>query len=345
LGISDVGGGALTKHLFFFIPILFMPLIKDKLTLNQCEWVFWLIVLVVLVNIADNIRLCILHPSLMVMVNRDMNVTEMMGTMINIGGSPFYNGIFFFFTVCFFCFLNNKQKKIKYILLGCILLSVVFVVGFCLKASVILYTCLSAFLLFYAKISRTTHIWIFFCKIFVPVFLLLLFVSIFSDLIIEWIRNSFASDRLVQRLIYIIDSENSDSQASGTVNARERLWLLSIQTWLDNPINFVFGIGDHRANWAAGQTAVETGVGQHSDLFDSLARYGLIGIFLLTVILKESFKYLMSLFKRKYHLQLIVVILLFLLFGFTKGVFKPDIACCLFILLPLSSRILKNKQL
>lgn len=332
LEISDASIGVYAKHFSFFMPILLMPLVK-RLTIAQCRWIFWLIVLVVLVNIADNIRLCILYPKLWLVVNRDILSVEMMDTMINIGGSVFYNGIYFFFTICFFCFLNSRQKKVRYLMFGCVLLSAVYIFVFCLKASIILFTCMSAYLLYYAKrnIKMSVFIW----RLAIPSLLVLFFIVLFSDIIIEWISYFFHADRLSQRLIYIVDPDSADSMADNTVNARAKLWLVSINSWLDNPVSFIFGIGDHRV--VEGQAAAQTGLSQHSDFLDSLGRYGLIGLFLLTAIFKMSFTYMMSFFEKKYKLQLLVIVMLFVMFGFTKGVFKPDIACSLFILLPMSA--------
>lgn len=335
LGVSDVSIGIYTKHFCFFIPILLMLLIKDKLTDSQCRLIYWLIVLVVLVNIIDNIRLCLLHPELLLMVNRDMNTAEM-GVSFNIGGSPFYNGIFFFILVSFFCLINCNYKKIKYLMLGCVLISGVYIFAFCLKASIIVFTIISIVLLFFAK--RAKSIRKFLVMIVAPTLVVYVFVSLYEDFIIKLILDTVSSDRLAQRLVLLIDSDSADAaKGAATVNARGNLWMLSINTWLDNPVNFIFGIGDHRADWMAGETALKTGLGQHSDFFDSLGRYGLIGLVLLTAILKLSLTYMMSFFDKTYKLQLFIIIMIFMLFGFTKGVFKPDIACSLFLLLPMSA--------
>lgn len=329
VGISSVPIGIFVFHLSFFFLILVMLLLPQVLSLKQMKWVFWGVVLIVSFNILDNIRLCLTYPELFFLVSRDK---DPLGVTLNIGGSKFYNAVFFFFTICFFVFLNCKNRKNKYVMLGSVILTSVFILGFCLKAAVLLFTCLSVVLLFFAKKAKNLKKFAF--LILIPSLFVFTIVNVFSDLIIEIIANLFSSERLVQRLILLIDS---DEASTGTVEARENLWLMSINTWLDDFFNFLFGIGDHRANWDAGQTADETGIGQHSDFFDSLARYGLIGLFLLVSILPRCFKYILSLFDKELKLQLIVIFLLFTLFGFTKGVFQSDIGFVLFVLLPLTT--------
>jgi hypothetical protein len=320
-----------------------MLLLSDKLNGKQKRWVFKMIIIVVMINIVDNIRLCILHPELNTIVNRGMLASKALDGRINIGGSKFYNAIYFFFTVCFFCFLNSRQKVIRHLLMASVVLSLVFISVFCLKAAVILFSCLSVILLYFAKKSRSAKK--FFVRIAMPAFFALLVVLLFEDVLIELILNTFTSDRLAQRLILLIDSDSEYASAgASTVNARADLWMMSINTWLDNPVNFIFGIGDHRANWGAGETAAETGIGQHSDFLDSLARYGLIGALLLIAILKLSFTYIKSLFDIKYHLQLLIIFLLFILFGLSKGVFTLEIGCALFIILPLFASFVDLKE-
>ena len=105
----------------------------------------------------------------------------------------------------------------------------------------------------------------------------------------------------------------------------------------------MFGIGDHRANYEAGVSALSTGIGQHSDLIDSFARYGLLGVFLLGSIFMKGYKLIKSFYGKYYRVQLFVIYTLFIFFGCTKGLFQPDIAIIMFILLPMLSTVLNNE--
>jgi len=53
LEISDASFGEILKHILFFIPILLMLLLSDKLTERQSRWIFWIIIVVVLMEISD----------------------------------------------------------------------------------------------------------------------------------------------------------------------------------------------------------------------------------------------------------------------------------------------------
>lgn len=335
-GVSSIPLGQFVYHLSFFWLILVMLILPHILSHKQMKWVFWSVVLVVSLNILDNIRLCIAYPDLFFLVSRDK---DDLGMNLNIGGSKFYNAVFFFFTICFFGMLNCNDKKYKYALLCSVVLSLIFIFGFCLKAAVLIFAGFSAFLLYFSKRAKSPKRFI--LLLLLPSLSAFVIVSTFSDQIIELISNFFSSERLSQRLIALIASDESETS---TLEVRENLWLMSVNTWLDNFSNFIFGIGDHRANWDAGQTAAQTGIGQHSDFLDSLARYGLIGLLLLVSIFVYSFKYILSFFDNEYKLQLQVIFLLFVLFGFSKGVFQSDIGFVLFVLLPLLGNIINKKR-
>lgn len=339
VGISSVAPGTLVLHLFFFVAILLTVLFPHRITAIN-DTVFLAILFIIILNIADNIRLCLKYPEIYLLVNRDM---DSVGATLNIGSSKFYNAIFFFNTVCFFGFLNCKEKKIKYCLLAGVLLSAVFLFAFCLKASVIVFTVLSLFLLFFAK--RAKNMRQFSIRILVPALFAYVIVSVFSEEIIGFMSNIFASPRLVARLSLLIDPDSAEAaRGTGTVSARGNLWMMSVNTWTESISNFVFGIGDHRAVWSQGQTAVETGIGQHSDFLDSLARYGLLGVFILVPTLFLGFRFLISVFNKEYKLQILVIALVFVMFGFTKGVFQPDIGFLLFIFLPMMSKYLNRPE-
>lgn len=332
-GISDVNWGATIGHTLFFIPILLMPF-TSLFSKKQTERLILIMISVVLIDIIDNIRLCLLHPEVLLAVNRDFMIDEMEG-IGNIGGSGWYNIITFFFMVCFFCFLNFRKKKIKYAMLLSSIVSGVFVIAFCLKASVIVYVVLSAVLLVFAKKTKTMSR---FMRIgIITMVLAYLFVVLFVDVITDFLVDSIGG-RLSRRLMVFVDSDSMEASGGvSTLNARGRLWLLSVDTWLSNPVYFLFGIGDHHALNMS--DIVKCGIGNHSDLFDTFGRYGLLGAFFVFNIFRLSYKYIASLFDKDNKLQVLVIFLVLIMYGFTKGIFKYGIGCSVFLILPLFANI------
>ena len=310
--------------------------IPDSLSNRQKTLLWWLVLAVMVFNIADNIYLSILYPSLN-SVSRFYQDEEFLAS-INAGGSAFYTFSLLFFNVCFFVFLNCKKKKIKFAALAATVISAIYILWFCLKASVVVYFLLSLVLQFFAYRTRNTSLF-FFVIGFSAIFGIAV-ITVFQDSIVDFIVSVSPGERLTTRLVTLIDAENAEADISTATN-RTSLYLLSIKTWLSDITNFLFGIGDHRAAFGA----KATGIGQHSDFLDSLARYGLLGLVILVTIFKNFFKYLLSLFGKQYKLQLVTIFVILIMCGLTKGIFEAGVGCVMFLLLPLSKDIIiKSKE-
>lgn len=314
------------NQLFFFVPYFLMLLTIDGASKIQLKAAFYIIMIIALANIVDNIYIGILYPSL---INTQMSFDEGELAAINWGSSSFYVFTLFFFNVCYFVFLNTKVKIEKIIMFVAIGITMIYIIGFCGKGSVVLFMLLSLIFQYYAKRTKNTRAFI--SVLITLVVLYLIIIGLFREEIVNLVIYYSPNERVATRLIGLIDENNEYANLS-SLERREELYLLSIKTWLANVRNFFLGIGDHRAI-----NMLETiGIGQHSDFLDNLARYGLLGAIVLFFILKKMFSFILSLFDSNYKFQVLVVIGVFVLCGFTKKVFSPDQAT-LFILLPLSS--------
>ena len=232
-------------------------------------------------------------------------------------------------------FLNVQRGIMKIIMLLCTIISGVFIVGYCFKASVVVLMLVGTLLIFFSRgksgFNKVS------LAIIVATAVLLLVFTLFSSEIIQIIVDYSPSARLAQRLVGLIDAENEYGSIS-SLEARENLWLLSLNTWLQNPMSFMFGIGDH---YAAGGNS-SSGISQHSEFLDILACYGVVGGGLIFIILKKSWKYIISLFNNDLRGQVYIILLLYLVCGVAKLVFLPGVSCVIFLLLPLSSQIVNK---
>lgn len=332
--ISDAPWGNYMNELFFFSLIILALNIEGWKKNKYAIIIWWLIVIILAANIADNIRLSILYPQ----INTSrIYLDEAFLNSINAGGSRFYTFSFLASIVSFFLFQNCEKKWTKYIMLGVTILGGIYIIGFCYKASVIVFFVLSLFLLNYAKIAVKTHIFIF--TLITSVVLAFFIISVYQDEIINFIIAYSPNERITVRLITMIDSNNIEAN-EGTITGRTNLYMLSVQTWLSDMQSFLFGIGDHRATF----NARATGISQHSELLDSLARYGLLGAFILINIFKYAYQLVLEFFPPKYRLQLFTIFVIVIACGFTKVLFFPSAGFVIFIILPLSSMFLSNQN-
>ena len=129
--------------------------------------------------------------------------------------------------------------------------------------------------------------------------------------------------------MYLLNQENGDSSS---FTSRYELWGVSVHSWLNSITSFFLGIGDHpKVN---GSTEL-SGIGRHSDVLDTLARYGIIGFFFIYMMFAKLFKYLKEICNNLYHNEIEVIILVVAVIATTKCLLFPDCGYFLFFLLPL----------
>lgn len=337
VGISNAGWSRYFLKLGFFLPVFIMLTIPSEFSKKSLRRIWWSFVLVSTLNISYNIYLGIIYPSINTQEVQAM-LEESVLDNLNLGRSPFFTYSLFFFSVCFFVFLNCKLKIEKYFMLICSLITAVYICWFCFKASVVVLFLVTVVLLYFGKGRRRINRFIIIMGIVCGCIFLLL--SLFSNEIIQMLISISPDERLTGRLITLIDSDNSEAY-DATLQGREKLAILSVETWLSSPINFLFGIGDH---YVAGLGAASTGIGQHAELIDGLAQYGIIGMGFFFNLFKKSMDYVALKFKQEFRLQIILIFGVFLLSGLAKYIILPGIGFVLFILLPLSANYINLNE-
>lgn len=336
IGKSD-GTWGNSMHEYFFLLTFFLGVALTKRASSQQTITFWLLLCIIGVNIVYNIFISNRYPEFN--LNSRDDIGEDFLRSLNVGGSTFFTMSMLLFNVCFFVFLNSKEKGIG-VRIGSLffcIIAAVFVLFYSQKGSNVVYLLLSIPLQLYAKQSKKMSNFVVNTTI-VLLFVFLLFV-LFKNELIQLIIDISPSERLTVRLITLLDKNNPMADTD-VVSGRTDLYFLSLKTWLSNPVIFFVGIGDVRAAYD-----VEwTGIGQHSDFFDTLARYGLIGGLLLFATIRRYFRMILSIFDRRYKLQILVIIGIFVLCACTKGVLVPEVGCILFVILPLTSCILQHNS-
>ena len=126
---------------------------------------------------------------------------------------------------------------------------------------------------------------------------------LFMDNIVNFLINVIGAQRIADRLIiFTTGAEYSDSS---TLVSRGELWQVSVGTWLNDVRSFFLGIGDH--SWNEFSTTAKSGIGNHSDLLDVLARYGILGGLCLYSSIKLYYDYLKNIYgKSKPYLIVLI---------------------------------------
>lgn len=329
--ISDDAWGRYVMYTIYnlqFLMVAFIP----KLERHGGKKIWWCAIMIALLNIIYNIAIRIIFPYL---GEKAEHMEKDFLLSLNIGMSTFFTMSLFVFIIFLFVYLNSIEKKIKWIMLLFTIIPTVFIVWYTLKASVVVLYFLSIVLLYFSKGKKKVG---YLVRPFVVLSIILLLLTLFTDDIVQLVVSTSPSERLTKRLVMLLD-DKSIYASDSSFNARSELWLLSLSTWLDNPSNFIFGVGSHFSSSGGNKV-----IGQHSDIFDLLAKFGLIGGLLTTVILYMAVKAILKMFEKRCHLQIKMIFLVYIICGFTKEIFSPSIGFALFLLLPLSSFVLRDQN-
>lgn len=170
-----------------------------------------------------------------------------------------------------------------------------------------------------------------------------------ADLLVDffdWLAAVIPSERLATRFHEIsVAMEYQDLYASkGSLSARSKLMEVSLQTFTSNFGYFIFGAGEHIED--------NTIIGHHSFLIDTLARYGIIGGFLIFLYFKKQFQIIMTFLDKKkdwsLYMQCAVVFLICLLRNFYGGMATDVVNFFILLYLPLTFQLIllySNKQI
>lgn len=338
LGISSAEMGyCVSSPILFFAPIIALVIIERCESQSQVRFIFHFISLVIAINVLDSIRLTYtLRLEDVVYQRLAETIAEENGaTNLNLGGSMFVNMVVFYTDVMFFTLMKSKKLLEKIIFLLYFVIGVYFIVMCSLKASAVLLLLVSVILMYLAKKGERK-----FNRMIVLSFIVVGAFFLFRDEILNFLISTIDSTRVSSRIsAFLTTSEVSDSS---TFMARQNLWMVSLQSWLGNATSFVFGIGDHA--WNEFSSTEASGIGNHSDLFDVLGRYGILGGLLLYSSITILHNYLRKKYGLSYKYEILSFFILIILMGLTKKFFVGQPAIVIVILFPLSLKYCYNEK-
>ena len=253
-----------------------------------------------------------------------------------------YSSAFMLFSgSCLILFLNVKEIPFKILAMIGIMIPAyanfaVLQRGTNAIFSIVLYALI---LLFNGKRSRFVYVFFFFLLIV----LLVIFQTGLYVYILDGLINVISSERIASR----IDSLNVFLQTGDYVYAgtsvRTRSILL-VKTWTTFTNSFpdiMFGVGDHR-NYTGP-------IGNHNELIDMLARYGIVFSAPLFVILFKQYAWFKELFyeykSNKVYFQAIAVFVIYIARNIIGSALTSAVSIQMFLFLPIVVIMVKNQEL
>ena len=329
VGISTAGIGNYINPIAYFFCFSVMNKSIDNMSRTQKLFLFWTIILTVCFTMASN----------WILYNRYGNVyfriSQYVDTLTNNVNTQYTVAVMLLSGISLICFLHTRNNKLLWIVIFIITNLFNFFVtqrGIVLLLSVAMFALI---IVFNRKRQSASMVLL----LVVGIFLIL--AIFYFDAMIEIVGRFIHSDRLMMRLYQISRalSAGDINEGGGSLSARFRLYMQSIETWLRSTSNFLFGVGDHKAT--------NTVIGNHSQLTDLLGQYGLF-VALATYYavyrtLKEALRKLRLEKRSPIYFQVVIVYLIFAVRGVLGYVLFGTIGVQLFLMLPIAISLLKDE--
>ena len=167
------------------------------------------------------------------------------------------------------------------------------------------------------------------------------FYVISADLLVnffDWLSDVIPSERLASRfreLTIALEYENINA-SKGSLSTRSELMGVSWQTFTSNFLCFILGAGEHLDDY--------TIIGHHSFLLDTLARYGIIGGFLVFLYFKKQYQIIMTFLDKKknwaLYMQCLIVFFIYLLRNYYGDMATDVVNFFILLYLPLTFQVI-----
>lgn len=246
--------------------------------------------------------------------------------------------VMLFSGVCLIAVLRYKSLLQKGIYFVALVLALNVNFNILQRGTNIIFTVIMVILLLYFNYSKSE-------KIAKRAILLIVAISIFIYsgaliTLLEWLIEFFPSERVADRFRSIlIFLQTGDTYEAGTsLLTRTELAEQSLDVFSSSFQNVLVGIGDHRN--------LSSKIGNHSEIIDSLARYGLIGFSLIVQSFYNQYRFLSQLFREGGNLRymVIVVYMMYLLRNINGNTMTTPVAILLFLYLPSIIYFIKNQK-
>lgn len=334
IGYSTASSGNYLFQICFFISIIIAIYCIRRLPLWHNHVLYYFILLLTIVHLTNDIVIGQVFQSY------SMEELEELGSSVI--ATSFSTTALLVLNIALLVALNTSNFYIRLIHFVVVAITLYYIVFCGQRGSVVMLMMISVFAIIYQKrankVSKGTSLFF--------LLLIALIIMLFGEYLLSILIELSPSERLAERFEDLQQTFRK-GVTEDSFSGRLSLEIVSIRSWLRNIATFFIGIGDHRLEGDFGIVGFElSGIGGHSELIDSLARYGIIGFFIIASLFSRIFKYIINLFDDvSVREQVKAILFVSILISLTKGFFFPEIGISLFLLLPLSSLLLNKYKL
>ncbi len=338
LGISTAELGYYFAGYKFLFIMLAMACVAPALSPKQRHWLCVLAAGGLVVNMVDNVRLW------MLLGRRYILFFQGEGRTSNVADTAFATAVMLEMGAAFLLALHARQRWLKHISWIVVLFSAYFLV-FVAQRGITFFLGMALLILLglpdsVFRLERPQAL--------VGPLCLLLAAAIMlfgggAEVVLSGLGSLFENQpRLYSRINHLLlFLQTSDlGMVGGSLALRIQLIQASIDTFLQSGTSFLFGVGAHRL------TAFELSAGNHSLVFDTLARYGLLGGAVFVWLLHRISVTVLEISglppRHPLRARLMVFYVMFVLRAFVGNPLNASVATQLFVTAPLLVSLLAD---
>lgn len=318
IGVSTADWGNYLLGLFAYFLLIIGLFVHEQYNLKQKKILVFYIIGVLLFSIFDNIRLNAIYQGATNNIYREW-ASDLL--KLNVAETGFYGTIMLTIGAILIYFTNLRSSYIKYFIMFSILSSLYFCFLITPRATSCIFIMLEVF---YISVKRWN-------KVKICYFLMGLLLPLVCICAAPLISMIFSSDeigegfsRVSERFSSIQSLFEGNKDDDSSFGARLNLTFLSINTFIESPSNFLFGIGHH-----VGEYGEKLGIGQHTRYADVLANYGIIGATILFTLTYRFYQCFKQILYKEWNLWkiLFIVYILYGCFEHNRNVGMITILC------------------
>lgn len=331
---------------FYLVPAMGYFVIKHYRT-SEMVVLLSAVLLIFFANIFQNISLWTMMPEIFEEQIGDLDSSMQLAILMNRTDTGFVAVCLWSIGMLIMTIDNVRYKKSRLILLIALFILLFFILFVNTRGTTTLLLGLMIIGIVLAKMEpkranvKSYYVFSLFLIVFIGSFVMV-------PLLLLIIENT-ESGRLAERMNDVLSIASSKGNTeeisdSGSMAARIALSQTSLNTFFRNPLTMLFGIGDHTVS--VGMDLHKSGIGNHSEFIDVLARYGLVGALIFVKILKSYYRSLKGLASNRRVLKYVnVIFCVFLVYGFLNNVFYPIIHIFMFIIFPIVIVLINQKYI
>ena len=341
VGISREFYYFFTKLCIYVVPIAMLYIVRFYNN-RERKIIWWAILLTVGINVLQNFTLAPLDEAEELFM--DVHGSTTRGS--NAGGSAFVAVCFLIMPVLWMAFRYSRKNINK---LGCICViavSGIYITMYNSRATALVILFLEVFLIVIIETKKRLNYRGFYLKSFI---ILPVAVAALFFLLPEIIQTFGFSARMVRRftdLFTVMGGDDIESLQGGSFQARYFLWQTSINSFFSSIPHFIFGIGEKRMVDISDMALIRAGVGQHSEIFDLAAKYGVIGLVIFYNMMRKTIKYILCLTSNyKLGAMMRVYFIGLIIYAFVNNILFVGPNIIFFLFIAITVQLIELKKL